>query len=381
MVISPNKLHESTGQSNEEDSTQQQRPSILTNLSGITAPMLVYEKRKLSQPSTIANASEITAPVHVYKRRKLRQPSSSTNVSEITAPMHVYKRRKLPQLSDNTNVSAPIHVCKRRKLWQPSTSTNVSEITAPMLCYKRRKLLQGSPMANVSKITDPTLVYKRRKITQPSSMLVYNRRKVKRGKNSFRSTLSHSVNDSCSCSPSISNVDFNSAWLSKEGEDDTAESSSSSASGRDICLSILVRHGVIKEVLPCRASGPRIGIGGMGCRRCRVCSRSDSTNRMLLCDDCEAAFHLSCINPRISVVPVDEWFCHSCLTKKKPKVWKEAAECAYIIDGVKGSLRSVSASGPSPIDLMLSDDEPYASHARIGKRFQAEVPDWSGPVL
>ncbi|CAL1414759.1 unnamed protein product [Linum trigynum] len=98
---------------------------------------------------------------------------------------------------------------------------------------------------------------------------------------------------------------------------------------------------------------------------------------MLLCDDCEAAFHLSCISPKISVVPVDEWFCYSCLKQKKPKVWKEASECAYTIHGVSGSLRSVSASGSGPVDMMLSDDEPYASRVHVGKRFQAEVPDWS----
>ncbi|NWX45238.1 PHRF1 protein, partial [Steatornis caripensis] len=45
---------------------------------------------------------------------------------------------------------------------------------------------------------------------------------------------------------------------------------------------------------------------------CEVCGRSDREDRLLLCDGCDAGYHMECLNPPLSEVPVDEWFCPSC---------------------------------------------------------------------
>ncbi|KAM6308944.1 PHD and RING finger domain-containing protein 1 [Aegotheles albertisi] len=47
---------------------------------------------------------------------------------------------------------------------------------------------------------------------------------------------------------------------------------------------------------------------------CEVCGRSDREDRLLLCDGCDAGYHMECLNPPLSEVPVDEWFCPACAT-------------------------------------------------------------------
>jgi len=47
-----------------------------------------------------------------------------------------------------------------------------------------------------------------------------------------------------------------------------------------------------------------------------------------------------------------------------------------------GRGRNASAKGESnPIALMLRDSEPHTMGVRVGKGFQADVPDWSGPII
>nr|XP_034978262.1 PHD and RING finger domain-containing protein 1 isoform X3 [Zootoca vivipara] len=45
---------------------------------------------------------------------------------------------------------------------------------------------------------------------------------------------------------------------------------------------------------------------------CEVCGRSDREDRLLLCDGCDHGYHMECLNPPLSEIPVDEWFCPPC---------------------------------------------------------------------
>nr|XP_012624937.1 PHD and RING finger domain-containing protein 1 isoform X5 [Microcebus murinus] len=47
---------------------------------------------------------------------------------------------------------------------------------------------------------------------------------------------------------------------------------------------------------------------------CEVCGRSDHEDRLLLCDGCDAGYHMECLDPPLQEVPVDEWFCPECAT-------------------------------------------------------------------
>jgi hypothetical protein len=45
---------------------------------------------------------------------------------------------------------------------------------------------------------------------------------------------------------------------------------------------------------------------------CAVCLSTAQENKMLLCDGCPAAYHLFCLQPKLSKIPKDDWFCPAC---------------------------------------------------------------------
>lgn len=47
---------------------------------------------------------------------------------------------------------------------------------------------------------------------------------------------------------------------------------------------------------------------------CTLCD--DGGSLMVLCDRCDCAYHLSCLDPPLSVIPEGDWFCPKCISKK-----------------------------------------------------------------
>ncbi|KAK6126605.1 hypothetical protein DH2020_039651 [Rehmannia glutinosa] len=182
------------------------------------------------------------------------------------------------------------------------------------------------------------------------------------------------------CSSSKSNLELSSASL-KFDTDDAGECSSSGAlideeiSARDICISILRSQGLLDKVWnrQDRASTENTGVSSDNycSKSCRVCEHMESTLNMLICDNCEDAFHISCYNPHITIIPVGEWLCSSCL-KKKHKILKDTEIGRNRYSASEGELGS--------LEFMLRDTEPYMSRVRIGDEFQANVPDRCGPI-
>lgn len=191
-----------------------------------------------------------------------------------------------------------------------------------------------------------------------------------------------SANDNCSSSKS--NLELSSASL-KIDVDDAGECSSSGAliadkvseetSERDICISILRSQGLLDKVWN-RKDRASTGFSGVSShnycsKSCRVCEHMGSTSSMLICDNCEDAFHISCYNPHMTILPVGEWLCKSCL-KKKHKILKDSETGRTQFSASEGELGSLV--------IMLRDTETYMSNVRVGDEFQADVPDWSGPT-
>lgn len=113
------------------------------------------------------------------------------------------------------------------------------------------------------------------------------------------------------------------------------------------------------------------------CLLCKLCGLKDSPQKMLICDLCEESWHLSCC--KVKKLPVDEWYCHPCLSKK-PKVPPEtlSEKLFYVMSEKKRKEMLQEKLGP--ILYMLEDTEPYTSGVKIGEDFQAKVPEWAGPT-
>jgi hypothetical protein len=49
---------------------------------------------------------------------------------------------------------------------------------------------------------------------------------------------------------------------------------------------------------------------------CCVCSKTDRPESLLLCDDCDDAYHLECLKPILLAVPDGDWYCPLCEHKR-----------------------------------------------------------------
>ncbi|XP_073017254.1 uncharacterized protein [Primulina eburnea] len=194
------------------------------------------------------------------------------------------------------------------------------------------------------------------------------------------------------CSSSKSNLDVGSASLKIDVED-TGECSSSGAlvtekvpdiSERDICISILRSQGLLEKfrTRPNQADAENTGNSGSRCcsKTCKVCGHLETSKNLLICDNCEDAFHITCCEPHAARIPAGEWLCNSCL-KKKHKILKEKSSGNLNTSmeiGKYGISASVGELGS--LEFMFRDTEPHMSCVRIGDDFQASVPDWRGPI-
>ncbi|OIT06129.1 PREDICTED: histone-lysine N-methyltransferase 2C isoform X1 [Nicotiana attenuata] len=193
---------------------------------------------------------------------------------------------------------------------------------------------------------------------------------------------------------SHSSLDFDSSSL-KTDVGDASECSSSGAlvpeglddnmPEKDICITILRGYGLLEKVpfTELRMSAKASGTSTNNCSliSCKACDCSDTTLKMLICDNCADAYHLSCCNPRIRKIPRDEWFCKYCLIKKRKLLEKSTCKSLSGPVETESSSNLLSEGESGPISLMLKDTSIYRTCVRIGNNFQAEVPDWTGPVI
>jgi hypothetical protein len=186
--------------------------------------------------------------------------------------------------------------------------------------------------------------------------------------------------------PSDPTSDMNIRCMVSTEKKDAAECSSSNISltepitelesPRDICIAILKKHGIITESRTRITAEELTDNAANLLSACSTCGGLEHVLKMLRCDSCEAAFHLSCCTLDIEELPVDEWFCKTCSLMKPKGLYGKLSE---------GKVKSSGNTnrrphGMSHIEFMLKDTEQYVSGARIGRGFQAELPEWSGPT-
>ncbi|KAJ8762838.1 hypothetical protein K2173_022967 [Erythroxylum novogranatense] len=50
---------------------------------------------------------------------------------------------------------------------------------------------------------------------------------------------------------------------------------------------------------------------------CRICLSERKQEEIILCDSCSHGYHVGCLNPPLTVIPLDKWHCDHCLVKVK----------------------------------------------------------------
>lgn len=50
---------------------------------------------------------------------------------------------------------------------------------------------------------------------------------------------------------------------------------------------------------------------------CRICTRSDREESMLLCDGCNQGYHMECLVPALQEVPAEFWYCDDCFASNE----------------------------------------------------------------
>ncbi|VAH91944.1 unnamed protein product [Triticum turgidum subsp. durum] len=187
------------------------------------------------------------------------------------------------------------------------------------------------------------------------------------------------VNERCSVSsmpPSSVILDKKDASVWSSSNIRPTEPTTELTSARDLCIAILRKDGLITESQTKIISEESTDCNANHLVTCNACGSLDVPLKMLICDSCEAAFHLPCCIPCIKVVPAGEWYCQPCLKKKPKSLYGQLLE---------GKVRSSGnmdqrPHGMSHIEYMFKDVESYVTGVRLGGDFQAEVPEWYGPI-
>ncbi|CAK7354276.1 unnamed protein product [Dovyalis caffra] len=160
-----------------------------------------------------------------------------------------------------------------------------------------------------------------------------------------------------------------------EHPDSDIEVSGDDLSIRELCTSVLRSHGLLAGDCPVSNDAPTEVLVNTKnenfFQSCELCGNFEIALNMLLCDHCEEAFHVSCCNLNMEMLPTDLWFCQSC-SKLNHNVSQETS-----------FLKTHSISWwnekykLSPIASMLKYPEAHTSRVRIGTSYQAAVPEWS----
>ncbi|XP_010467874.1 PREDICTED: uncharacterized protein LOC104747862 [Camelina sativa] len=258
------------------------------------------------------------------------------NPGEIKQSGHQPVYSQSTQLVKSNGILTESHIRKTKR------NGDTSDV---LLVYSRRKRREKSIGVRVNGF----LVYTRKKFKFRGPFARPDPSEIKNNGNQLPIASSLELVDDTQvtkvrCSSDGTNVNC-SSWKSSSELD-----SSSSKTGEDDCYS---SDAGVSETDTDSSSSPF--------RQCKHCDEPGTVEKMLICDECEEAYHTRCCGVRRKeVAKIDDWLCPSCLKNKSSKT------------KIK---RRISRERKWRVTV------PYVIGIRIGKEFQADVPDWSGPTM
>lgn len=112
------------------------------------------------------------------------------------------------------------------------------------------------------------------------------------------------------------------------------------------------------------------------CKTCSICEDPGDADSMLFCDACDRGFHMGCHSPAIREKPNGKWMCAYCarengcieytengIAKIKYEITKKLQSCSKIINGIKG-LPPPLIKEPAPA-VSLKKEEKCILNGRI----------------
>ncbi|KAJ6819025.1 uncharacterized protein M6B38_405010 [Iris pallida] len=357
----------------------------LTTVEGenrLTCSGIVEISRSYSDPSVGKDMSASSAPKldgYVYKRRKLRrnivvlsEENAEESNKESTAchfginssvhPLIVHK--------DDDSRDPPLTVDSDHSLdsADPSTSGQLDlqkpAVPSTLITYSRNRI--AKPFQNQPNKSCYI-------IALPAEVSSDNRHK------SAMKKYPH-ISNRCSHSKSYTGSGLaimkNEMRVGKFSSSDAigAETLEDCAVTRDLCNSYLKSLELLVELDTTNICSSSEALGAVTnvTHLCKACNHLENTQKLLICDLCEEAFHVSCCNPKVKRLQLDVWYCQSCSKKRK----------RTLLENLSSEDRDKRLRDKiGPILFMLRDNQPYRSGVRVGEDFQAEVLEWAGPTI
>jgi len=106
------------------------------------------------------------------------------------------------------------------------------------------------------------------------------------------------------------------------------------------------------------------GEGSAGEEGCEICQKTSDEEKMLLCDYCDLAFHIFCLDPPLPAIPDDEWFCKACKLdlEKKAQKNQQAAERKRKREEEKAAAL-LNPPAPAPENKIQKQDEEITTNS------------------
>ncbi|VVA99597.1 unnamed protein product [Arabis nemorensis] len=238
-----------------------------------------------------------------------------------------------------------------------------------LLMYSRRK----QRVKDIGVRVNGFLVYTRKKLKAKSrgNFTGHDPRETKKNGDQLSVVSAHALSVPRKYANSVSHIEQESSALELIDDTQVTDVTCSSDGTNNSCSSLSssseIASGPSKtredEATDCNSSDDGVSEtdtdgSSSPFRPCKHCDKPVTIEKMLICDRCEEAYHPSCCGIRMKeVAEIDDWLCPSCLkmeTKIKARISRK---------------RKLRVRGPFVIGI------------RIGKEFQADVPDWSGPTM
>ncbi|XP_039519055.1 PHD and RING finger domain-containing protein 1 isoform X2 [Pimephales promelas] len=94
---------------------------------------------------------------------------------------------------------------------------------------------------------------------------------------------------------------------------------------------------------------------------CEVCGGRDREDRLLLCDGCDAGYHMECLTPPLDAVPVEEWFCPECVASNR------TSGSEHISEEESSSLPTTSRSRARPTRAIARTQQSERVRANVNR--------------